>query len=696
MKKIHCILPLFEIFLWLATFPILTRAEISDTTIHSDLMPSSWDMKDYCFTPECIHTASRVLRDMDTSINPCDDFYKFSCGQFINENNKHGYSHDHSIIIQQNIDNIMKNYLRKETLPDEPRYARLIKTFYNNCINELNSENETDFNSILELINKAGGWPLLKNNSLEDENFQWEKFGSQMDNITILENTFLTTILFDDPKYSSNRILKIQQPTLFYTSYEAYYRIIQTAQLLGVQEDVAKNIFKEINKVDQKLFNISVKKKDRSSTFEKMTVKQLMEKYSNILWKEFFNTFLKPNTISDDDVILVRDIAFFNEFNELIKNITKKDQANYLMWRATYIILENYAKSLSSSNPSEICYDSVKTIFEKSFGALYFKKFFKVNSNLENVDEMFDNIYEQFNNTLYNNNWMDNVTKLKALEKLESMFIVRPTDYFSHNDSEIDEFYKNLEITPGDYFQSLINIKKSVKYTMNVDIFRKPLKIRSWLELPSATIVNGQAIMELNRFVTPPAIFQGIFFNEKRPQYMNYGAVGSGIGHEMLHNFDNNGRKYDKEGFKENWWNPESFQEFLSKAQCIINQYNNYTVEEVGLNINGEQTQQENIADNEGIKIAYLAYEKYMRTHGVEPLLPGVNYTQRQLFWISFAQMYCETHTHDEMFEFLNDDTHSPNEFRVLGSLSNRPEFASDFQCALGTKMNPENKCSVW
>lgn len=699
METINCIILLFETFLWLAAFSILTRAQISDdTTIYPDLMASR-DMKDYCFTPECIHTASRVLRFIDKSIEPCDDFYKFSCGQLLKEEKKFGYHSDHFSVIAENIRRLMENYLQSETLPTEPRYVRLMKTFYKNCIDELNSEDEPDFNLILELINKAGGWPLLRNDSLEDENFQWEKFGSQVDNVTILENNFISIMFFEDPKYSSKRIINIYQPSRFYASQADYNKLITIPQLFGVEQNVTRIYFNQINEVDKKLYRIINRSKDRRSVHEKMTIQQLSQNYSNILWEELFNTFLKPKTISDDDVILVGDISYFNEFNQLITTISKKDQANYLMWRAIYTILEKFVKSINNeSNAADLCYDSVVDIFDQSFGALYFRKFFNEDSNLENVDEMFDNIYDQFNATLYNNAWMDQKTKLKALKKLASMFIVAPTQYLSHNESEIDEFFKNLEITRGNYFQSLINITSSVKHTKNVDLFRKPLRKGSWLELPRATIVNGQSVFDLNRFVTPPGVFQGVFFHEKRPQYMNYGGIGSGIGHEMIHFFDNIGRKYNERGFFENWWSAESNEVFLDKAQCIINQYNNYTVKEVGLNVNGENTLNENIADNGGIKVAYLAYEKYVETHGDEPLLPGVNYTQRQLFWISFAHFYCDSRSSTDLSSDIYNDPHSPNEFRVVGSVSNRPEFARDFGCAVGTKMNPKNtsRCSVW
>merc|ERR1711974_442126 len=120
-----------------------------------------------------------------------------------------------------------------------------------------------------------------------------------------------------------------------------------------------------------------------------------------------------------------------------------------------------------------------------------------------------------------------------------------------------------------------------------------------------------------------------------RPKYMNYGAIGWVIGHEITHGFDDQGRHFDEEGNLVDWWHPETKKRYLKKAQCIISQYGNYTIKALdNMQLNGINTQGENIADNGGIKEAYRAYNSWVSRHGAEPRLPGVNYTPRQLFWI--------------------------------------------------------------
>lgn len=122
---------------------------------------------------------------------------------------------------------------------------------------------------------------------------------------------------------------------------------------------------------------------------------------------------------------------------------------------------------------------------------------------------------------------------------------------------------------------------------------------------------------------------------------MNYGAIGFVIGHEITHGFDDEGSQFDGEGDLVDWWKEDTKAAYLEKAQCIIDQYGNYTEPETGLSLNGINTQGENIADNGGIKESYRAYQSYVEKNGEEPKLPGLDYSTKQLFWISAAQSWC-------------------------------------------------------
>lgn len=172
--------------------------------------------------------------------------------------------------------------------------------------------------------------------------------------------------------------------------------------------------------------------------------------------------------------------------------------------------------------------------------------------------------------------------------------------------------------------------------------------------------------------------------------------AGVVIGHEITHGFDDKGRQFDKDGNMMQWWNDATIKAFRERAQCIIDQYSSYKVEEVGLFLNGRMTQGENIADNGGLKQSFRAYRKWVSRHGPEPELPGLNLTHDQLFFLNYAQIWCGTMRPEDAINKIRSSVHSPGVIRVIGPLSNSKDFARAYNCPLGSPMNPLNKCNVW
>lgn len=195
----------------------------------------------------------------------------------------------------------------------------------------------------------------------------------------------------------------------------------------------------------------------------------------------------------------------------------------------------------------------------------------------------------------------------------------------------------------------------------------------------------------------PAGILQPPFYHRHFPRSLNYGGIGVVIGHEITHGFDDKGRLFDKDGNLHRWWKDSEIYVFHRRAQCLIDQYSRYTVNEVGMRIDGINTQGENIADNGGIKQAFLAYERWLRIHGdAAETLPGLNATGKQLFFLNFAQLWCGSMRPEATKNKLKTAVHSPGKFRVIGTLSNSEEFAEVYDCPLGSPMNPVNKCTVW
>jgi predicted metalloendopeptidase len=196
------------------------------------------------------------------------------------------------------------------------------------------------------------------------------------------------------------------------------------------------------------------------------------------------------------------------------------------------------------------------------------------------------------------------------------------------------------------------------------------------------------------------------FYSKGLPPEFNLGGIGSVIGHEFTHGFDNSGIKYDFDGSVREWWTDQSFEHFTNRKKCMTKQYSKYQV--FDSKVNGELTLGDNIADNGGIHIAYNALQKLYKDKGTSPDEPTkisasntipaalTKFTPNQLFFLSFSQLWCEVNTEKAQRELLMYDAHSPGRYRVIGTLQNFSPFSKAFNCKAGSHMNPNKKCQVW
>ncbi len=219
-----------------------------------------------------------------------------------------------------------------------------------------------------------------------------------------------------------------------------------------------------------------------------------------------------------------------------------------------------------------------------------------------------------------------------------------------------------------------------------------PIDRDEWFMPPS--MVNAYYDPIRNEIAFPAGILQPPFFSKDYPAAINYGAIGMVMGHELTHGFDDTGRKFDPQGRLAEWWPAEVAARFEERAECVVKQYDAYTVID-DLQVNGDLTLGENIADLGGIKQAYQAFktlekEKSLPQAGVGTL------TNDQLLFVSYAQGWCSERTPEIARMYATTDPHSPPKSRVNGALVGLPEFHAAFECASGTPMHPVDTCEVW
>ncbi|CAF4187989.1 unnamed protein product [Adineta steineri] len=228
-------------------------------------------------------------------------------------------------------------------------------------------------------------------------------------------------------------------------------------------------------------------------------------------------------------------------------------------------------------------------------------------------------------------------------------------------------------------------------------ILRDPVDSKDWTGL-LPTVINAANGRSLNEIVFPAAFLHTPMFDKDAPRYLNYGGVGFVVGHEITHGFDSKGLEHDMNGNKIPWWTDATIAAFDERKKCIIEQYNNYTMNQINLRLNGERTQNENIADNAGLKQAFFAYQQWTKTHKkLEKKLPGLTkYSTEQMFFLNFGHTYCEKMTKQSAYSYIMTDVHSPSQFRVFGPTSNFVEFDRVFGCKPGQGNSRVDQCSVW
>jgi endothelin-converting enzyme/putative endopeptidase len=281
--------------------------------------------------------------------------------------------------------------------------------------------------------------------------------------------------------------------------------------------------------------------------------------------------------------------------------------------------------------------------------------------------------------------WMDEPTRTKAEVKLARIVnkIGYPAKWRSYDGLAIDRasFLKNVE--GAAVFDANYRLGK----------VGKPVDKDEWEMTPPA--VNAYYEPTRNEMVFPAGILQAPFYGKTQAPALNFGAIGMVVGHELTHGFDDEGRQFDEAGNLRDWWTAPVSAEFDKRAACVEHQYGDYVAID-DAHVKGKLTLGENIADLGGLKLSFAAFQRAEKAHPATPPLAG--FTPEQEFFLGFAQAWCGNYRPEAMRLLVATNPHSPPKYRVVGPLSNLPEFATAFQCKDGSPMvrSTEKRCTVW
>jgi len=477
---------------------------------------------DYCLSKGCIHTSAELLDKMDQTVNPCDDFYQFACGNFIEETVIPDDRTRTSMfsILGDKLNEQIKGLLSSEIAATEPKPFQLAKSVYQSCMDREKIE-ERGLEPLKDLLQKMGGWPLLEGDKWNEDGFKWYQmmykfrdFGYSVDYLTDFSVT-------TDLKNSSWRILDLDQPGLGMAreylmkglddpDVKAYLTyMIDVALLVGADKVEAEKQMRDNLKFEIQLANISLpreERRDASKLYNPMPVSKLTELDPTTPWLEYINRVLSPDIVKVDDTetIIVDVPSYIRDLSALLSVTPARIQANYLMWRAAaasmaYLTEEadkialKFSKKLTGKSEEaprwRKCVGAASGSMANAVGSLYVTKYFDEDSKSTALD-MVARIRNQFELIINQVDWMDDETKERAKVKAKGMVehIGYPPELLEMK--KLKDLYEGLELSSDNYFENALNMTKfGTNYAFSK--LREKVNKTDWVRHGRPAVVNA-------------------------------------------------------------------------------------------------------------------------------------------------------------------------------------------------------------
>ncbi|XP_076238922.1 endothelin-converting enzyme homolog [Calliopsis andreniformis] len=699
-----------------------------------------------CETTYCNKIAQKLLQSRDLSANPCEDFYKYACGSWEEHNpipnNEVEWSEDH--VVMEKTYKRIKNVLEEPDKPDDIPPVKMAKKLYHSCMN-VDTIEEKGIQPIQEILDRTGGWPIARNGRLNQSSpsyMSWQEIDKRYSTI-LGTNAFYNLNLEFDPNNTNHYVLALDQgieypidslteSTKVYDDVTAYIdgfiKIIQTfANAKGytlnkyrLRDDITKLILFELEL--RQLLGTEKENRDLRDNYKRMTIEELQQWYDSfddvlprakINFLDVIQYIFKLGNVSINasEPIIVYNPEFLHQLAQLIGKTSQRTLVNYIQWNFVNKVLAYSTKEMrdtlfsmaySSYNISnemprwKICVINLE--MKDAISYMFVKKYIS-DSVIDKAKKMLENLKQEMRLRIKQTNWITEKGKKSLTQKLDTIEPQIGYPDWYKDEQAVTEYYKGLKIS-SDYFQNILNCVEN-DLIRNIKLFREPALRSQWTDLTYPITVNAFYAQTINAILIPAAELQDPYFTHLLPDAVNYGTTGFVIGHELSHSFDNEGIRYDEGGVKSDWISKEVFDGFENRTSCFVDQYDNYILDvkdENGENVqvDGNLTESENIADSIGLQVAFSAYKK-IANQKPQSKLPGLeNVSDDHLFFLAFANSWCAATRPEYEKDVINSDEHSPPKYRIIGSLSNLPEFSQTFDCPRQSPMNPQNKCNLW
>ncbi|XP_017128987.1 neprilysin-4-like [Drosophila elegans] len=642
---------------------------------------------------------------MDQKADPCDDFYTFACGNYKRINSAFSME----VITTGVFETLTKGLNRKilkmlntaHDIHDTPEDIQ-VKHFYESCL-RIKELNGTYSGKLKRLIAEFGTMPVLEGSSWQEEEFDWLGTTARIAFRYGIAPILGIEVNKDLASNQRNRIYLGQQEfplesrSMYVDNATAMYRqryrssiqrILQRS--LGVKSELARQTAKELVDFEVDLAQGLVDDSeglDLSELTELLTVREIQERYSPTLDIDRLVFVSMGERVSDQ--IYEYNQRYQRNLVDVIQRTPLRTVANYMFYRLIWEFVETPADK--PEKQQKVCLDLTKKFFAKNLDNMFYRRYNNEKSSRE-IDSMWRQLKATFNETLHTSpalDWIERPTRNLAIAKLQAMRL-QVNNYAEDN---FTEEFADLNLQSADYVENVRQTSLLAAKQMREMLHKpaKPFEAGSQLSYTPANILIENIIK------VPVALLQPFYiWSDVYPSAVMFGTLASLIGHELIHGFDDSGRKFDAKGNAYDWWDEKSSGNFLKRRDCFTKQYGRYVYD--GIQLKESAAQSENIADNGGLRLAFTAYRKWFESQSdlAKERLPSLRYTAKQIFFISFAQIWCnDAHPSVKALQ-VSTDQHMPGKFRVIGSVSNFDEFAKEFNCPAGSAMNPNEKCILY
>ena len=638
------------------------------------------------------------LKNLDTNVRPADDFYEYACGGWMKANplpaaySRYGSFDRLAEDNNKRINGILKELL--ENTYQQGSVEQQLSDLYKLAMDSARRE-------------KDGIAPAMGEiKALEAAKTKEQIFKIQLDLMPYGDSEIFGAYIGADEKNAAENILNIYQSglTLGQKDYylendaatkkirEAYKKhIVNMFQLFGFKKGAATKKMKNILKVETALAKVSKSRtelRDPIANYNKMTLAEFNAKYPHFQLEKQMNAkgikteYIQEMVVGQPDFMAAADKIFAEmsaaEYRDMMEWGIIGSASGYLNDAVRAENFEFYGKVFSGRQQDHPLWrrstNQVQSVMGEALGRIYVKKYFPASSK-ERMKTLVENLRIALGERIAAQDWMDDSTKVNALLKLNTFYVKigYPDRWTDMSDLKID--------AKKSYYENICECRRFWNTWHINHTAGKPVDRDDWHMTPQT--VNAYYNPTTNEICFPAGILQVPFFDPTADDAFNYGAIGVVIGHEMTHGFDDQGRRYDKDGNMHDWWTEADGKNFTARTDKYADFFSNIKVLP-DLNANGRLTLGENLADHGGLQVAYAAYENATKRNPL-PVIDGLTADQR--FFLAYAGVWAGNITEAEIRNRTKSDPHSLGRYRVNAALQHIDMWYDAFGVKEGDKM---------